>query len=418
LRRLGLLVLLLAAGPAGCAWLGFDTPDAGRTPEPPPPPDLREFTRVSGELVLPTGKVTYDCGPEALTCVLRYYGKDVTVDQITAQIYNPDLGPHGGTVSTQLAPLARQLGLAARLAAGTIGRLKARVDRGEPSIIMIRVRDDLHHFYVVGGYSDSKQMILCEEYSGLKRAIAYRELNELWEPAGFFLLEVSPSTAESDYRLGTELEAQGRTAEALAQYQKALARDPVHQPSLVGVGNCQLALGRREAAVETYRHALKLHENDPRALNNLAHALWERGDALEEARRLADRAVAIYIERLDGLRRIEKTQPGPASDADGAREIRRRINEAQTELALAYGTLAAVRFALKEHALAISAWKASYDLLDLSATDLRARRLLMIARAYQQLNVRSQWKSYLEEALRVAQDENLKLEIQTELGGS
>lgn len=412
-----ILVLMLAAAAGGCAWFGFDNPNPGRTAEVPAPPDLKEFVRVPGELTLPSGKVTYDCGPEALTCLLRYYGKTVDVDAVTAHIYSPDLGPHGGTVSTQLAPMARRLGFAAALVTGSIGRLKQRIDRQDPSIIMVRIREDLHHFYVVTGYSDSLHMVLCEEYGGAKRAIGFNELAELWEPAGFFMLEISPSTAETDFRLGSEHEAQGRLTEAVDAYQRALARDPVHQPALVGLGNCRLAQGRRDEAIELYGQALKLHEKDPKAMNNLAHALWERGDALEEARRLSEGAVQTYIERLDSLTRIERTQSAGGADPEAAREIRRRINETQMELALGYGTLAAIRYALKEHALAISAWKASYDMLDLSRVDLRARRLLMIARAYRQLNVRSQGKAYLEEALRMAQDQALKDEIHAELVG-
>jgi Tfp pilus assembly protein PilF len=395
----------------GCSWLGLSPANPGRTPEPPAPPDLGQFTRVQGEPILPTGKVVYDCGPEALTCVLRYFGKQVDVDEITARIYDPQAR---ATLSTQLAPMARQLGVAARYVDGTIGRIKQCVDRNEPPIIMVRVKDDLYHFCVVSGYSDRLEMVLCEEYGGAKRAIGYRELKQLWEPTNYFMLALAPSTAETDFAAGAELEDRGQFREAIGRYESALARDPAHQPSLVGLGNCYVGLREHARAIEHYRRALQLYDADPKALNNLAHALWETGERLEEARKYADRSVQLYADRLDHLRNVEKTQSGMGTDERVRSEVHRRINATQVELALAYGTLAAVRYATKEYALAIAAWKASYDLLDLAYVDLRARRLLMIARSYKELKVRSQWLNYLEDALRLAQDARLREEIRNE----
>ena len=408
MRTFTALTLLPLLG--GCAWMGIDYSNP-TPPEPPPPPDLKLFTRLPREVTLPTGKVTYDCGPEALTCVLRYHGKEVSVDEITARIYNPDVQ---ATISPQMAPTARMFGLAANLADGSVGRLKQCVDRAEPPIIMVRVNDDLHHFFVVTGYSDTKQMILCEEYDGLKRAIEYGELTDMWQSVAFFMLEIAPSTADTEFAEGARLEEQGFYDQAIERYHKALSMDPMHQPSLVGLGNGHLAKREYDLAVEFYRRALSLYEDDPKALNNLAHTLWATGDNLDEAKRRADRAVQIYSERLDTLKNIERTRSAMGASEDSIAEIRRRTNETRIELALAYGTLAAIRYAQREYMLAISAWKASFDLLDLSYPDLRARRLLMIARAFKELNVRSQWQAHLEQALDLAQDPNLREEIRIE----
>lgn len=408
MRRLLPLMLLPLLG--GCAWFGIDYSNP-KPPQPPPPPDLKLFTRLPRETTLPTGKVTYDCGPEALTCVLRYHGKEVSVDEITSRIYNPDAK---ATISTQMAPTARLFGLAANLVDGSVGRLKQCIDRAEPPIIMVRVNDDLNHFFVVTGYSDSKQMVLVEEYDGLKRAIEYGELGDTWSPVAFFMLELAPSTAETEFAEGARLEEQGEYDAAIERYHKALSMDPMHQPSLVGLGNGHLAKREYDRAIEFYRRALSLYEDDPKALNNLAHTLWATGDKLDEAKRHADRAVQIYSERLDTLKNIEATRGGMGASVDSLSEVRRRINESRIELALAYGTLAAVRYAQREYMLAISAWKASFDLLDLSYPDLRARRLLMIARAFKELNVRSQWQSHLDQALDLAQDANLREEIRIE----
>ncbi len=105
------------------------------------------------------------------------------------------------------------------------------------------------------------------------------------------LLALSPSDKTSYFRLAEALHLKGDTngyISTLEQAQKLFPRDLM--PTLVLAGALE-RLGRKDAAIQQYRHAMELQPDDPRVLNNLAYAMVETNGNLDEALRLAQRAV-------------------------------------------------------------------------------------------------------------------------------
>jgi tetratricopeptide (TPR) repeat protein len=105
------------------------------------------------------------------------------------------------------------------------------------------------------------------------------------------LVAMSPSDKAVYFRLANALHLKGDTngyISTLEQVQKLFPRDLV--PTLVLAGALD-GLGRRDAAIQQYRHAMELQPDDPRVLNNLAFAMVETNGNLDEALRLAQRAV-------------------------------------------------------------------------------------------------------------------------------
>ncbi len=102
-----------------------------------------------------------------------------------------------------------------------------------------------------------------------------------------------PLTASEHNDLGVAYEASGQTALAAKEYRSALRLDPHQSRARVNLGNVQAAEGRWRAAEKSYRQALRDTPADPDAMNNLAVALLRQGRAPEEARSLAERAVAV-----------------------------------------------------------------------------------------------------------------------------
>jgi tetratricopeptide (TPR) repeat protein len=339
---------------------------------------------------------------------LEYWGQKANVEEISAKVYDHR---RRGTLSTQLAPLARSLGFNATYVEGSIGRLKGAIDRGVPPIVMVKIKEDLYHFFVASGYSDSEKMVMCEEYNHVKRLISYDEFESLWSPTAYFMLEVTQATAESDFSRAADLEGRGEYKEALALYERAVSKDPRHQPSYVGIGNCRLALGDKPGSIEAYRKGLDLYPEDPRAGNNLAHVLCEEGRDLREARALVEGAVESYQTRLTFL----KDSTFFARDEASRRDLEFQGSSVELELAMALGTLGQVRCLQGDHALAVAAWKASYDLLPMNLGDLRAKRLLQIAGAFRGMGMASQEKTYLEQARAAASDSSLIRKIEDQL---
>lgn len=101
-----------------------------------------------------------------------------------------------------------------------------------------------------------------------------------------------PLTAGEHNNLGVVYEAQGQPELAAQEYRKALRLDPHQIRSRVNLGNLEAAGGRWRSAEKLYRRALADSANDYDAMNNLAVVLLRQGRKLDEARVLAERAVA------------------------------------------------------------------------------------------------------------------------------
>jgi len=73
-------------------------------------------------------------------------------------------------------------------------------------------------------------------------------------------------------------EQQGKFAEAAAQYQKALERDPRSRVALIGYGRLLHREGKLEEAIGTYRRALTVRGHDAVVLNDLGLCHARRGE--------------------------------------------------------------------------------------------------------------------------------------------
>ena len=96
---------------------------------------------------------------------------------------------------------------------------------------------------------------------------------------------------EEHVRLGTSYEAQGLRAEALAQYQAAVRRDPACAEGWLALGNIAFTDGRLKEAEASFRKALKASPHHPGASNNLAMVALARGGSMPEAEALAQDAL-------------------------------------------------------------------------------------------------------------------------------
>ena len=84
---------------------------------------------------------------------------------------------------------------------------------------------------------------------------------------------------------------------AASEYHKALRLDSHQARVWVNLGNVEAAGGRWRAAEASYRRALRVAPADADAMNNLAVALLRQHRSRDEARALAERAVAAGGER-------------------------------------------------------------------------------------------------------------------------
>lgn len=110
---------------------------------------------------------------------------------------------------------------------------------------------------------------------------------------GHVVLLHDPLTAREHNDLGAAYEARGELEPAAREYHAALRLDRRLSLARVNLGNVAAARGQWSRAEQCYRRALRDSSTDADAMNNLAVALLKRGRRIDEARALAQRAVAI-----------------------------------------------------------------------------------------------------------------------------
>jgi len=115
----------------------------------------------------------------------------------------------------------------------------------------------------------------------------WRDSETLWRRT----LDCTRRNALAHLHLGAELQRQGRAAEAVEEFQNALALAPDHPMTLNNLGLALLDLGQLDEAVAHLRRAVERNPRWPEARLNLGNAL--------AAQKLWDRAAAEYQAALD-----------------------------------------------------------------------------------------------------------------------
>lgn len=343
-----------------------------------------------------------------MCAVMNYWGKPASVEELSFYGRNSNLN---GMLSTQVPVLARQKGFRATFLEGSVGRIKNAIDRGVPPIIGVESGGGNYHCFVVIGYSDPDQVIVCEEYHDSKRLIPYDEVERLWQPAGHLMLELEISRADELFADAANLEAKARYSEAVQLYRKALELDATLYEARLGLGNCLYFQHKLDEAVKEYKLAYEANKGDPRVCNNLANVYLDQKRELAEAERLSEHAVEAYEAALLRSRQAVQQESDSASQTIRLKEA----GNAELDLADALATLGQIRAANGKHELAIAAWKAAVDHSPLTLFDVRAKRLYDIALSFRALDMPAEARRHLESALREARDPDLRVKIQDAL---
>jgi len=404
MRFLAFVALAAAATllAAGCSGIGTTVDRL------PPDAAAKGYVLLPRPVSLPRSRLTADCGPESLCAVMNYWGKPASVQELSFLARNPKAE---GITTDTMGPLARRKGLRATLVPGSVGRIKNAIDREVPPIIMVASGGGLFHFFVVTGYNDREQLIVCEEYRDSKRLIPYEVVEEIWQPSDHFMLEMERSKAHDDYLVGVDREEKGRYAEAATYFKRAIEADPEHYEARVGLGNCFYFQGKLAEARTEYNRAHELNPADPKVCNNLASVLVELHEDSPRAVQLAERAVDHYDAAYRRLRHDAERETRPA-----VRQLRQKeLAALELDLADALGTLGQARAADGNHPEAVAAWKASVDHYPLTEFDARAKRHYEIALSLRHMSMPAEARKHLNQALAQVRDPALRAKIEAAL---
>lgn len=130
---------------------------------------------------------------------------------------------------------------------------------------------------------DSLQPLVSRDRANLEAAgllaTAYRRVGRYDEAVQLNdrILRAGPN-ARVEYNRAIALSRQGKTAAAIAGYERALELAPHFQPAMANLGRAYAEKGRTTEAITLLRKALQIEPDDEVALDNLAFALVAAGD--------------------------------------------------------------------------------------------------------------------------------------------
>jgi len=107
------------------------------------------------------------------------------------------------------------------------------------------------------------------------------------------VIRLKPDYAEVHNNLAIALARQGQSDEAIRQYQEAIRLKPDYADAHFNLGNVLRKQGRTDEAIRQYQETIRLNPDDADALNYAGYLWTERGENLEQASGLIEKAVKL-----------------------------------------------------------------------------------------------------------------------------
>ncbi len=238
---------------------------------------------------------------EPLASVLQFWKQRTTPDAIREWC---DSGA-GTAFAPEDRPVryAWQADLWAFAARSDIDALRVRVAAGAPVIVLLQdLQSDLPkwRYAIVTGWDDGRHQWLCLDGERRERTISYTDFQQAWGRYRNWMITVCPAeyptwTLDSAERAGRGqfYENRKQLDRAAADYEAAIAAGFTTSALHVRLGTVYRALQRTADAEAEYRRALALNPRDGHACNNLSYLLAEQSRNMDEAVQLARQAVLL-----------------------------------------------------------------------------------------------------------------------------
>jgi predicted TPR repeat methyltransferase len=171
------------------------------------------------------------------------------------------------------------------------------------------------------------------------------------------VLDAQPERIDALVLLGYLCQVQGRSAECVSLYQRALQLDPHCVEVHNNLGFLYASLGQLDEAVLAYRRALALRPNYAEALNNMG-MLHVRQQQYADARPWFEKALAAQPDHAKALANLGHVHL-LAERAEEAADCYRRLLRLRPENAEAYHNLGLASIRLNQWDVVIDCWQRS-----------------------------------------------------------
>ena len=245
---------------------------------------------------------TDQCGPAALAMVLSDSSVTVDVEDLRKRVHIPD---RKGSLQLELIAAVRQAQRIAYPLEARPNELIPHLLDGRPVIVLQNLGArwlPVWHYEVVVGYQSGSDTFVLRSGNTPRRLMGRREFLRRWSASDYWGLVVVkpdevpvPAQAMAYLQAVSAHESLGQWAVARAAFSEAVGRWPNNAYAHLGLGNVEFNSGANEAAIESLEEVLRLDSRNLPALNNLAYAYADAGNA-PRALAMADRGLAQSIE--------------------------------------------------------------------------------------------------------------------------
>ena len=136
----------------------------------------------------------YYCGPASLASIINFYGITISVEDISKEIYNPELK---GSLSMDILRYARTKGFIASYYKGSMENIKKELSMNRPVIMFLDLGFSIYpvrHYVVAVGYNDDLGYIIAHSGKEHEKLFDYKEVQTAWGKTGFGTILILPKT--------------------------------------------------------------------------------------------------------------------------------------------------------------------------------------------------------------------------------
>jgi peptidase C39-like protein len=121
------------------------------------------------------------CGPAAMASVIRFYGRNISQEEIAKAVYTPKLN---GALISDMENYARESGYKAETKNGDLNLLISLIDDGTPAITLVDLGKWIisqPHYYVVYGYDKRRRVFFLHTGFARDQEISFSRLDKEWD---------------------------------------------------------------------------------------------------------------------------------------------------------------------------------------------------------------------------------------------